>query len=518
MQNRKMDRRELLKAGLITAAAGIFNQPRLWATPRFKTDPFQLGVASGDPWPDSVVLWTRLAPDPLNGGGMPQEDVLVRWRVASDEHMLKVVREGTVTSNPEWAHSVHVEVHGLQADRWYWYQFDVGTGTNRITSAVGRTKTAPAFSSRPDRFPFAFVSCQKYESGFYTAIDHLCDEDISLVIHLGDYIYEKGPTEGVRNMPVATSVSLEGYRNRYAYYKMDPSLKRLHAQFPFAAVSDDHEVANNYAGMIPEKASQVQGFKERRTAAYRAYYEHMPFRMAVRPHDAYMTMYRTLRIGGLADIHMLDTRQFRTDQPCGDGTKPSCPEREGPSTMMGDVQERWLQAQLKRGQDSSRRWNILAQQIIFSQIDVGNGGEAEYMMDKWDGYPQARKRLIDNIVKTGLDNVVILSGDNHNNWVLDVKKNPDDEKSAVLASEFAGTSLTSGGDGADIAPEFAPVLAKNPQIKFHNSQRGYVRCTVTPKEWMSDYRIVPYISKPGAPVQTRATFVVETGRAGAQKV
>ncbi len=203
--------------------------------------------------------------------------------------------------------------------------------------------------------------------------------------------------------------------------------------------------------------------------------------MAVQPHDAYMTMYRTLRVGSLGDIHMLDTRQFRTDQPCGDGAKPSCPEREGPSTMMGDVQEKWLRGQLKRGQDSRERWNILAQQIIFSQVDVGRHDQAEYMMDKWDGYPQARRRLVDNIVETGLNNVVILSGDNHNNWVFDVKRNPDDEKSPAIASEFAGTSLTSGGDGTDLAPEFASVLAKNPQVKFHNSQRGYVRCTVTSK-------------------------------------
>ncbi|HEY4359213.1 MAG TPA: alkaline phosphatase D family protein [Acidobacteriaceae bacterium] len=513
-----MDRRELLKAGLLTAGSFLLQQPRLWATPQFKTDPFQLGVASGDPWPDSVVLWTRLAPEPLIGGGMPHEDVEVRWRVASDQHMQKTVQQGTVTANPEWAHSVHAEVFGLKPDRWYWYQFDVGTGTNRIASPVGRTKTAPAAASKVEKYPFAFVSCQKYESGFYTAVDHLCEEDISLVIHLGDYIYEKGPKTDVRENPLPTSISLEGYRNRYAYYKMDKSLKRLHAQVPFAAVADDHEVANNYAGFIPEKESQVPGFRERRAAAYKAYYEHMPFRMAVQPHDAYMTMYRSLRIGNLADIHMLDTRQFRTDQPCDDGVKPSCPMREGPSTMMGDVQERWLNGQLAAGQAAGQRWNVLAQQIIFSEINVSRTAEKQYMMDKWDGYPQARKRLIDNIVDTKLENVVILSGDNHNNWVLDVTRNPEDERSTPVASEFSGTSLTSGGDGTDIAAEFAPVLLKNPQVKFHNSQRGYVRCTITPKEWKSDYRIVPYITKPGAPIQTRATFVVEAGHAGAQRV
>jgi alkaline phosphatase D len=448
---------------------------------------------------------------------MPKEDVLVRWRVAADERMSKIVREGNTTANPEWAHSVHVKVPGLQPDRWYWYQFDVGTGTGRMVSPIGRTKTAPAASSHPERFPFAFVSCQKYESGYYTAIDHLCEEDISLLIHLGDYIYEKGPKNGVRPMPIPTSVTLQDYRNRYAYYKMDPSLKRLHAQFPLAAVSDDHEVSNNYAGFIPEKESQVPGFHQRRAAAYRAYFEHMPFRISVQPHDAYMTMYRTLRLGGLADIHMFDTRQYRTDQPCGDGTKPSCPAREGRSTMLGDAQETWLKNQLANGQATGTRWNVLAQQIIFSQIDVSRTPEKEYMMDKWDGYPQARRRVVDHIVNTRLENVVVLSGDNHNNWVLDVKRDPDDERSSVIASEFSGTSLTSGGDGADLFSEFAPILGKNPQVRFHNSQRGYVRCVITPKEWMSDYRIVPYVSRPGAPIQTRASFVVEAGRAGAQR-
>jgi alkaline phosphatase D len=513
-----MDRRDLLKAGCLSAGAYLFNAPRIWATPKFKTDPFQLGVASGDPWPDSVVLWTRLAPDPLDGGGMPKEDVEVRWRISNDERMLDIVRQGTTTANPEWAHSIHVEVHGLLPDRWYWYQFDVGAGPARIASPLGRTKTAPASTSRPEKFPFAFVSCQKYESGYYTAIDHLCDEDISLLIHLGDYIYEKGPdTKGVRPMPIPTSVTLEGYRNRYAYYKMDPSLKKLHAQFPLAAVSDDHEVSNNYAGLIPEKPLQLPGFEKRRAAAYRAYYEHMPFRVSVRPHDAYMTMYRTLRVGRLADIHMLDTRQYRTDQPCGDGTKPTCPAREGSSTMMGMVQEQWLNRQFAKSKTAGAQWNVLAQQIIFSEIDVSRTSEKEYMMDKWDGYPQARRRLISSIVEKRLENVVILSGDNHNNWVFDVEQNPDDIRSNVIASEFSGTSLTSGGDGADLAPEFAPILSKNPQVKFHNSQRGYVRCTVSPKQWTSDYRIVPFVSTPGAPIQTRASFLIEAGKQGVHR-
>jgi alkaline phosphatase D len=511
-----MNRRDVLKAGLVSAAGSLLAEPRLWATPRFKSDPFQLGVASGDPWPDSVVLWTRLAPEPLQpAGGMPPESVPVRWQIASDEHMANIIQEGTQIASPAWAHSVHVEVHNLQPDRWYWYRFSAGEGASRIVSPTGRTRTAPAAHAAPADFRFAFVSCQKFESGYYTAIEHLCEEDLSLVLHLGDYIYETGPHESVRPMPLATSITLEDYRARYAFYKMDPALKQVHAQFPWAVVPDDHEVSNNYAGLIPAKPKEVAGFVERRAAAYRAYYEHMPLRASARPHNAYMTLYRTLRIGNLADFQMLDTRQFRTDQPCGDGTKPSCPAREGPSTMMGDVQEAWLYGQLHAAQQESRRWNIVAQQVLFAQIDVGCGHEHEYMMDKWDGYAQARKRVVDRIVESRLQNVVILSGDNHNNWVLDVKEDPEDERSPVVASEFSGTSLTSGGDGVDMPPEFPEVQAKNPQVKFHNSQRGYVRCSLTPTQMTADYRIVPFVSRPGAPIQTRATFVVESDRAGA---
>jgi alkaline phosphatase D len=512
-----MNRRDVLKAGLVSAAECFLREPRLWANPKFKKDPFQLGVASGDPWPDSVVLWTRLAPDPLDpAGGMTPESVPVRWRIAADEHMTKIVRKGTEIASSEWAYSVHVEIHHLEPDRWYWYQFSVGDGPNRVTSPIGRTKTAPAADAAPNDFRFAFVSCQKYESGYYTAVNHLCEEDLSLVLHLGDYIYETGPHESVRPMPLKTSITLEDYRARYAFYKMDPALKQVHAQFPWAVVPDDHEVANNYAGFIPEKQSQVQGFVERRAAAYRAYYEHMPLRASARPHGPYITLYRTLRIGNLADFHMLDTRQFRTDQPCGDGSKPSCPAREGPSTMMGDVQEAWLFRQLRAArQQSSTRWNILAQQVLFAQIDVDPGSDHRYMMDKWDGYVQARKRVVDRIVESKLENVAILSGDNHNNWVLDVKQDQNDEHSPVVAAEFSGTSLTSGGDGIDLPPEFAKIQAKNPQVKFHNSQRGYVRCSLTPAEMTTDYRVVPYVSKPGAPIETRATFVVEAGHAGA---
>jgi alkaline phosphatase D len=508
-----LNRRELLKAS-VTLASSLATGSRIAANPRFDTDPFRLGVASGDPWPDSVVLWTRLAPDPLNGGGMPPETVPVRWRVASDEGMTKIVRQGTTMASPGWAHSVHVEVQGLQPGRWYWYQFDVGTAGRRMLSPLGRTRTAPAPASHPDRYSFAFVSCQKYESGYYTAIEHLSAEDLSLVVHLGDYIYEKGPAKAVREMPLPTAISLDQYRARYAFYKMDPALQKVHHSFPWAVVPDDHEVSNNYAGLIPEKKEDGPTCEVRRAAAYRAYYEHMPLRAVAAPHGAFMTLHRTLRIGQLADLHLLDTRQYRTDQPCGDGTKPSCAEREGPSTMMGPAQERWLHKQLAAAHS---KWNVLAQQVIFGQIDCDPGPGELFMMDKWDGYPVARQRLLEQIAARKLGNVIVLSGDNHNNWVIEIKRDFREEKSPILASEFAGTSLSSGGDGSEIHPGFTKVFAANPHIKFHNSRRGYVRCTVTPELWTSDYRVVPYVSRPGAPIQTRASFVVESGKPGVER-
>ncbi len=509
-----MNRRDLLKAGILALSNPHLSAQKLLALPRFRENPFSLGVASGDPWPHSVVLWTRLMQRE-----MPHAAIPVRWRVAHDERITRVVREGTALAEPAWAHSVHAQVDGLDPDRWYWYQFDVGSGASRILSEVGRTKTAPAPSANPSHFVFAFVSCQKYESGFYTAIDHLCKEDLSLVIHVGDYIYEKGPYaidpgKVVREMPLKTAVTLDDYRARYAHYKQDPSLREVHRLFPFAVTPDDHEVANNYAGLIPEKEKDIPGFEERRAGAYQAYYEHMPLRSTATPRGIYAHLYRTLSFGRLADFHVLDTRQYRDDQPCGDGDKAPCEARNGPSTIMGRDQEAWLYAQLKA---RDARWTVLAQQVILSQIDLDPGPDQLFMMDKWDGYAAARRRLTDRLLDQRKQNVVILSGDNHNNWAFDVKSDFDNENSSIVATEFAGTSLTSGGDGVDLVPSYAKALPANPHIRFHNGQRGYVRCTITPEQWTSDFRVVPYVTRQGAPIGTRASFVVEAGRQGMEK-
>ncbi len=478
----------------------------------FAADPFTLGVASGDPWPDSVVLWTRLAPDPLNGGGMNAAKVPVKWEVATDERMQKIVAKGTAMAEPEFGHSVHVEVKGLQPARWYWYRFTVDAGA----SHVGRTRTAPARNAANDRLRFAFASCQHYEMGYYTAYKHMAGEDLDLVLHLGDYIYEGGPaSDRVRKHNSPEIKTLEMYRNRYALYKTDPLLRQAHANFPWAVVWDDHEVDNNYAGLIAEDNAPREEFARRRAEAYQAYYEHMPLRKSVMRAGKGVEIYRHLGFGGLANIYLLDTRQYRTDQPCGDGTKAACPESlDAKTTIMGAEQEAWL----GRGLTESRaKWNIIAQQVMVGALDNTLGPEQRFPMDQWNGYHAARKRFLEMLRDRKPANPVVLTGDIHSNWVNDLKPEFYKEDSPVVATEFVGTSIASGGDGADVRPNTAAVLAENPHIKFYNGQRGYVRCELTPREWRTDYRIVESISKPDMPLQTRATFVLEDGRPGAKR-
>lgn len=474
--------------------------------------PFTLGIASGDPLPDGVVLWTRLAPDPLQGGGMPPDrSFAVEWRVAADERMSRIVQRGAVLAVPELGHSVHVEVHGLEPARTYWYQFRAGGEL----SPIGRTRTAPATGARLERMDFAFASCQQWQTGYFTAYRHMAEEDLDLVVHLGDYIYEGGVSAAaVRPHNSPEILTLEDYRNRYALYKSDPDLQAAHAAFPWIVTWDDHEVENNYAGDTSENIGEDKGeFLRRRATAYQAYYEHMPLRRAAIPVGSDLQLYRRLNYGDLAEFNVLDTRQYRTDQPCGDGVKPRCDEAFDPAaTVLGDRQERWLQDGLAASQ---ARWNILAQQIFFAQLDRDLTDGIGYSMDKWDGYVVARDRLLEFFADREPRNPVVLTGDIHINFVADIKADFGDPNSPVLGTEFVGTSITSAGDGTSV-DSTAEWASNNPHVKFHNSQRGYVRCRLTPELWRSDYRVVPFVTTPGAPITTRASFVVEDGKAGAE--
>jgi len=513
-----LSRRSFL-TGTASFALAALIAPRLrgaTASPKLPGYPFTLGVASGDPAPDGVVLWTRLAPAHLEvGGGMPAEPVAVSWQVAADEAMKRIVRQGEAIADPEWGHSVHVEVDGLQPDRWYWYQFKAAGEL----SPVGRTRTFPVDGAAAARLHFAFASCQKYESGYYTAFEHMAREELDLVVHLGDYIYEKGPGDGaVRKHNSSEIVSLDDYRARYAQYKSDPALQAAHALAPWIVTWDDHEVSNNYANDISETPDlwPSEAFLQRRAAAYQAYFEHMPLRRRSLPNGPEMLLYRRLEFGRLASFHVLDTRQYRTDQPYGDGLKFPGPDVMDPrGTLMGERQRDWL----FRGLDNSHAtWNVLAQQVMMAMADSQPGPEMLTSMDKWGGYEFERRRVLRRLRDHQVRNPVVITGDIHCNWANELAPTFDAPEAAPVAVEFVGTSITSGGDGGDHGKYFSyRMLAENPQVKFFNNERGYVRCEVTPEQWRADYRTVPYVSRRGAPLKTVASFVVRAGQSKLQR-
>ncbi|MEV6371835.1 alkaline phosphatase D family protein [Micromonospora musae] len=494
-------------AGVAAAIAGFSDAPA-WADPSFTDNPFTLGVASGDPLPDGVVLWTRLAPDPLavDGlGGMPRRVVPVTWQVAEDERFHRVVRAGAERATPELGHSVHVEVSRLRPDREYYYRFRVG---NQL-SPVGRTRTAPAYGADRRRLSFGFVSCQNLPAGYFTAYRHMAEEDLDLVLHLGDYIYE-GPAAGTigrAHLPATEIFSLADYRIRHSQYKTDADLQLAHARFPWAVTWDDHEVENNYADGTSEDAAQSpEDFLRRRAVAYQAYYEHMPLRRISIPHGPDMRLYRRLRYGNLAEFNILDGRQYRSDQVPTGSDDPS-------RTMLGNAQEKWL----LDGMSASRaRWNVLGNQTVIAEADRDPGPGKTLSDDNWSGYPAARQRLFDGVVERRVENMVVVTGDAHCSMVAELKQNFDDQSSRTVGVEFLGTSITSGGDGADMDGRGTEWLASNPHMKFYNAKRGYVRCQLDHRQWRTDYRVVPFVTEQGAPVSTRASFVVESGRPGVQ--
>ncbi len=480
----------------------------------FTNDPFTLGVASGDPDSGSVVIWTRLAPQPLDAnGGMAPTSVEVRWEVAQDEGFQQPVASGVALATPQLAHSVHVVVKGLQPDRWYWYRFHAGDAT----SPLGHTRTMPHHGTQPDHLRFAFASCQHYETGLFTAYDQMSRDDLDLVVHLGDYIYEDGGRDGhVRRHAGGEIMSLGDYRIRYAQYRSDPLLQGMHAQCPWLVTPDDHEVDNNYAGAISEHADvDPLQLLMRRANAYQAYYEIMPLRPRSLPRGPDMRLYRHAPFGRLADFFVLDTRQYRSDQPNGDRKSPlnEAAMRPG-NSLLGIRQRDWLHARLLASQGT---WNILAQQVMMGLVGF-HAREAEpltYSMDQWPGCAHERIGLLQFLEDRRIPNPVVLTGDIHSNWVNNLRVDDRQHDGPVVATEFVGTSISSGGNGIDLIRDHDQLLADNPCVQFHNAERGYVRCSVTPDAWTSEFMVVDDVTRPGGRVFPRATFVVEAGTPGA---
>ncbi|GAB3181760.1 alkaline phosphatase D [Micromonospora palomenae] len=468
--------------------------------------PFTLGVASGDPDHEGFVLWTRLAPQPLaeDGlGGMPRRPVEVRWEVAADERFRQVVRRGTATARPESAHSVHVELAGLLPGREYFYRFHA----EGHSSPVGRTRTAPAPWTLPAALAMGFASCSHYEQGWFTAYRRLAETEPELILHLGDYQYEYarefGPNRP-RGHEGPETRTLANYRQRHAQYKSDADLQAAHAVAPWVVVFDDHEVENNWADEVPETPDP--DFPARRAAAFQAYYENMPLRRSSVPRGIDMQLYRRVRWGRLATFHLLDTRQYRDDQACGDGYRDCAAAADPARSITGAEQEAWLLDGFRR---SEARWDLLGQQVFFAQRDRDAGPVTVTSMDAWDGYVASRDRITRGWVAAGVRNPVVLTGDVHAHWASDLKLDYADPTSRTVGSELVCSSVTSGGDGFDSASGSHPWLKTNPHLRFQNNLRGFVRTTITPGRLTADFAVLPYVSRPDAPAYTRASFVIE---------
>lgn len=479
------------------------------------TFPFTLGVAAGDPLSDSLVIWTRLAPDPLRPfGGMRPARVAVQWQVCEDENFDKVVRSGTVTAQPEFAHSVHVDVTGLQPWRHYFYRFR----SQGHISPVGRARTAPAAHQQPEAITLALASCQRWDTGFYTAHRDIAAADHDVVMFVGDYIYETPINQPVRDLARPDVVnnralSLDEYRMRYALYKLDPDLQAAHAASAWVVTLDDHEVEDQWCG--PHSLEQeTSDFLVRRANAFRAYWEHMPMRIPQRPDGPRMRLHRRLRYGTLADFLVLDTRQYRSNQVAeGTWVAPSDESRDPSRTITGDEQEQWILSTLA---DTPATWKVLVQQVLMMPVDKLAGPEVASPMGTWEGYSASRDRVLGGLVERGVDDLVVLTGDVHNHFAGDLTRDFADPDAAPIGTEFVTTSISSGGDGADQSAFHRTILSESPHVRFGNGQRGYLSCRVTPTEWTSDFRVADRVETPGGTMTRRARFVVESGTAGVQ--
>ncbi len=522
-----MNRRELIR--LAALSAGLQATSRLaYSQTNFKENPFKLGVASGAPTPDGVVLWTKLTSDSVFGFG--NQTIDVTWQVAQDEKFERVALQGTAVALPQLGHAVHAELRGLQADRWYFYRFIAGRGASAQMSAVGRTRTAPALGSRVDKLRFAFASCQRWEHGYYSAYRQMVQDNPDLVVFLGDYIYEYAspkimPPSFVRSHNLRKAVSLADYRDRYALHKSDRLLQAAHAACPWLITWDDHEVQNDYATDQSEGLTPKADFLVQRAAAYQAFYEHLPLPasalarglagLSESGQNDGLRVNQRVAWGDLANFHLLDCRQFRDPQVCPRPNRggsnfvkvSDCAELQDPNrSMLGKPQEAWLTEGIALDTNTNmasqpRPWSVIAQSTLLAKINEPAGKEPRIWTDGWAGYPFARKRLLESLQAQPSLHPVILSGDVHLNVIANVEN---------IATEFCGTSLTSN---TGWHPEREPSFYKdNPSVQYFNSEkRGYALAEVTPKLWTTTLMGVEDVKNENSATTSIAKFAVERG-------
>ena len=492
----------------LSAVASPTDKPRVW-----RSNPFALGVASGRPRADSVVLWTRIlfSEDDRAAG---TQALRVLLEVFADPALQRRVYKTEVATHETRAHSVHVHVQHLQPGTDYWYRFR----QSDVFSAVGHTRTAPALNAEVQELRLALSSCQHYEQGQYTAHAEIAKQQLDFVLFLGDYIYESSnPQYAVRKHSSDEPKTLAQYRERYEQYKRDPMLQAAHAAHPWVLMWDDHEVVNDYANDQDRQYTDPRQVLKRRAAAYQAYFEHQPLLLGPdRDNPANMRLYDQLSWGKLADLWTLDCRQYRSPQACRDPVRGGgrmvvqCDElSDARRSMLGQAQERWLTQRLSQ---STAQWKLVAQATQISSTSVATPVGRSYWNDAWDGYPEARKRLLQTMVDAKLNNVVTLGGDVHCNVAANLRLEPNNAQSPIVASEFVTTSITSRGLGDKPA---ALIRDSNSDLLHYRSdERGYSLITVTPTQVRCDFRTTKFPAGSEAELKTQASFVVKSGQAG----
>ncbi|MCP5264486.1 MAG: alkaline phosphatase D family protein [Burkholderiaceae bacterium] len=503
-------RRRALQAGVPASLIAAFPVIARGAAGRLKSNPFTLGVASGEPDAHSVVIWTRLLLDEGDGWEpIVHPPVPVRWQVFEDPAASRLVAGGEVDAVAEDAHSVHVSVDGLKPGTRYWYRFEAGSHR----SPLGATKTLPSQASLPGSVRFAVVSCQNFEDGFFSAYREIASSELDFVVHLGDYIYERGALgpNPVRRHGMSVPTTLGEYRARYARYRSDPMLRAAHAAAPWFVIWDDHEVEDDYAGDQSQDLHPVAFFRERRAAAYRAYYEHMPLRPTNRPQDAQLALYRSAMVGALAGMHFLDCRQYRHSQACnpphsgGARWVTPCAAMADPArSMLGTEQERWLARRLAA---TGTRWQLVMQSTLLSPAPSVSGRVSN---DTWDGYPAARDRLIKALAASPADGRAVFGGDIHAFVAASLRDRSAPGRGHWVGAEFNAGSLSSANPRHRTQEDR---LLLNPDIRFADGgHRGYLSCKLSRDALEVTFRATSDPKRADATMQSLARFTATPGR------
>lgn len=464
--------------------------------------PFYHGVASGDPLPDRVILWTRVTPDDS------LSSISVKWEISEDDKFSSIYKSDTLSTSPSRDYTVKVDVDALKPDQIYYYRFT----TLGKTSIVGRTKTAPV--SAKDSLKFAIVSCANWEFGYFNPYNKMADRPVlDAVLHLGDYIYEYGTgkygdtTIGRINIPPYEIVSLKDYRTRYSLYRLDKGLRRVHQLHPFIAIWDDHEVANNSTVTGAQNHQPEEGdYQARKAAARQTYYEWMPIREN-------QELYRSFSFGSLADVIMLDERLAGRDPEITDPKNPDLLKEE--RTMLGAKQLQWFEENLKA---SKATWKLIGNQVIFSDVYLQKVfPKMPRNLDSWDGFPVEKKKIVEFISANKIQDVIFASGDTHGSWAIeaaiDIKK-----KYSPFAIEL-GTTSVSSGNGNERKPDDTVKLAEqalmkeNPHIKYVNDRdHGYLLLTLYPTQSKAEWYYVETLRTPDSKEFLGKTFWFEKGK------